>query len=167
MQRFIEYIIGLILLILLQVLVCNRIDIYGVVNPYLFIMFLVMLPMEFRGAKSLMVGFLLGILMDAISGTAGLFTITSTWLAFIRPGVLNLMVGRNLTEIGGVPTSSRLGWAKFLGYTAAMVLLFNIPLFSLEMMTYQGLLWTLLRIVASSIATIILISVCNLPLNSK
>jgi len=165
MQRTLEYILTFVILIFLQELVFDKVNFWGVVNPYVYIMFIIMLPMEMRGWTVLILGFLTGLTIDSLSGSGGLHAIVATWIAFARPTVLNFTAGRDTVQTGGVPTASLLGTSRFLAYTSIMTLLFAIPFFLLEVMSLENITITILHILSSSIATVIIIYFGHLPLD--
>lgn len=162
MIRFLEYSATLILLLILQEFVFDNINLGGVVNPYVYIMFILLLPLNIPGWLLLLLGFGTGAAVDSLSGTAGLQTIAATWLAFVRPAVIGLLLGKDLVYEGGLPTAARAGTGRFLRYIAVMVLLFNIPLFILE--DLAGSAWIITaRILLSSLFSIVIIYFLHLP----
>ena len=163
MQRILEYIVVFAVLVLLQEFAFDKINFWGVVNPYIYIMFIIMLPMELRGWLVLFLGFFTGTVIDLLSGSAGLHMIAATWMAFVRPTVLNFTAGRDAVQEGGIPTSSLIGAGKFLAYAGVMTLLFAIPFFLLEVMSIENIYMTLLRILLSSAATVIIVYFFQLP----
>lgn len=163
MIRFLEYAATFILLVILQEFVFDNINLGGVVNPYIYIMFIILLPLDTPGWMLLILGFGAGATVDFMSGTAGLQTIASTWLAFVRPTVAGLLLGKDLVYDGGIPNAGRVGTGKFLRYLAVMVVLFNIPYFILEDLSGSaGVL--ALRIVLSSAFSVGIIYFLHLPL---
>lgn len=162
MIRFLEYALTFILLLVLQEFVFDNINLGGVVNPYIYIMFIILLPLDIPGWILLFLGFGTGAALDFMSGTAGLQTICSTWLAFVRPSIVNLLLGKDMVYEGGLPTAGRVGTARFIRYLAVMVLLFNIPFFILEDMA--GSVWIVsLRIILSTLFSIGIIYFLHLP----
>ncbi len=162
MIRFLEYTAIFLLLLVLQEFVFDNINLGGVVNPYIYIMFIILLPLDMPGWMLLMLGFGTGAAVDFMSGTAGLQTIVSTWLAFVRPTVVGLLLGKDLVYEGGIPTVGRVGTGRFLRYLAVMVLLFDIPFFILE--DLSGSAWVItLRIVLSSAFSVGIIYFLHLP----
>lgn len=162
MIRFLEYAAIFALLLILQEFVFDNISLGGVVNPYIYIMFIILLPLDTPGWLLLMLGFGSGAAVDFMSGTAGLQTIAATWLAFVRPTVVGLFLGKDLVYEGGIPTAGRVGAGKFIRYLAVTVLLFNIPFFILE--DLSGSAWVItVRIVLSTIFSVGIIYFLHLP----
>lgn len=162
MMRLVQYGVTFLLLLVLQEFVFSHINLGGVVNPYIYIMFIILLPLDIAGWGLLLLGFGTGMAMDFLSGTAGLHTIVSTWLAFVRPTTVGLLLGKDETYQGGIPTSSRLGLGRFLRYLSVMVLLFNIPFFLLEDLG-GPVVPMVLRILLSSVFSIGIIYFLHLP----
>lgn len=167
MLRLLEYGSTFAILVILQEFVFDNINIGGVVNPYIYIMFILMLPLEIPGWLLLLLGFGAGATIDFTAGTVGIQTICSTWLACVRPTVVSTFIGKDEVYDGGIPTAGRLGPLRFIRYVAIMVLLFNIPLFILE--DLGGSPWIItLRIVCSSLFSTIIIYFLHLPfVNTK
>lgn len=163
MLRFLQYIATLSILVILQEFVFDNINIAGLVNPYIYIMFIILLPFQIRGWILLMLGFASGAAIDIINGTIGLQTICATWLAFARPAIVNVFIGKDEVYDGGAPSASRLGTMRFLRYVVAMALLFNIPLFLLEDPD-AGALTLTARIVLSTMLSSFIIYILHLPL---
>lgn len=155
MRRVIEFTIFFFILIFLQAFLFSKIDLWGYVNPYVYIMIILMLPMGMNRALSLFLGFMLGLMFDFISGNMGLHTICTTWLAYIRPFVLRYTAGEENMDKDVLPTARRIGKVKFISYVSIMCLMFSVPFFLLESMGV-GMWWQIvLRILLSSIATVI------------
>lgn len=162
MIRFLEYCAIFLLLLVLQEFVFDNINLGGIVNPYIYIMFLILLPLDTPGWSLLLLGVITGGAVDFMSGTAGLQTVASTWLAFVRPTVAGLLLGKEMVYDGGIPTAARVGLGKFFRYVAVMVLLFNIPFFILE--DLSGEAWAIaLRILLSSLFSVVIIYFLHLP----
>lgn len=100
MIRFLEYAAIFLLLLVLQEFVFDNINLGGMVNPYIYIMFIILLPLDIPGWGLLLLGFGAGGAVDVMEGTAGLQTMTATWLAFARPTVVGLLLGKDLVYEG-------------------------------------------------------------------
>lgn len=162
MIRFLEYFAIFLLLLVLQEFVFDNINLGGVVNPYIYIMFIILLPLDIQGWVLLVLGCCAGAAVDFMSGMAGLHMMTATWLAFVRPTVVALLLGKDVAYDGGVPTAGRVGVAKFFRYATTLVLLFNIPFFILE--DLSGETWVVaLRILLSSLFSVGIIYFLHLP----
>jgi len=153
----IRYIGSWVILVLAQVLLLNHIQISGYVNPYLYILFILTLPFNIPNYLLILLGFLLGLNIDIFSNTLGMHTAATTFLAFIRPFVINLISSRDVLELNQGPRISELGFAWFFRYCLILALAHHLFLFYVEAFTFSGFFYTLLRTLLSTVFTIILI----------
>lgn len=163
MIRVLAYTIGFALLLFLQEYIFNAINVFGLVGIFAYIMIIIMLPLSVPRAWLLIVGFLIGYLVDTMSGSAGLNAICCVWLAFARPYAAEATLGRDMVLAGVIPSVYRVGATRFMTYVALMCLLFAAPYFTLEMMDLNGFGFVALRILGSTITTSILIFIFHLP----
>ncbi len=156
-----KYVGSWVLLVLVQVLLLNHVQISGFVNPYIYILFILSLPFSTPKYLLLILGFLLGLNIDIFSNTLGIHAAATTFVAFIRPFVISLISSRDVLELNQEPSISELGFSWVFRYTVILVLAHHIFLFYIEVFTFHGFLYTLLRVILSSIFTIILITISN------
>lgn len=139
-----------ILLILLQVLLFNNIQFSGFVNPYVYILFILLLPLDIPSWLILLLSFLMGLLIDFFSGSPGVHTSATVLAGFVRPYVLRLVSPRDGYELGD-PSMFLYGFRWFASYTLLMVLIHHITLFYLEVFRFADFFRTLLRVILSTI----------------
>ena len=161
MYRLLEYGILFFVMVILQVFLFSRIGISIYVNPLVYIAFLILLPMEIAGALLLVLGMVLGMTVEFGMGTAGINTIATLFAALGRPAVLTLLVGKDEVKEGGVPNVNRIGLKRFLRYAGVIVLLHGTVFFVLESLTWSFFYLTLLRIICSSVITLLLVYFCQ------
>lgn len=167
MQQIIEYIVGFFVLILAQVFIFDNVNIWGYVNPYIYIMFLIMLPMQIRHSTLLILGFVSGMTIDLLTGSAGLSAMVATFVAFVRPSILRITAGRDVINVGGIPSSTIFGNMQFVMYILLMMLCYNIPYFLIEVMNPSEILHTSIRIICSTIFTVVIIYAAHFLITGK
>lgn len=148
-----------ILLILSQVFLFNNIQFSGYVNPYVYIMFILLLPVELPAWLLLILSFITGLIIDFFSGSLGMHTAASVLAGFVRPYVLQILSPRDGYEPGSEPSMIIYGFRWFLIYTLIIVLIHHTALFYLEVFRFTEFFRTLLRVLLSSLfsATFILL----------
>lgn len=156
-RDFGKYAIMFVVLVLLQVLILNNIQFSGFVNPYVYILFILLLPFTIPGYLLLGLCFLLGISIDIFSNTPGLHAGATVFLGFLRPGIANLISSREFIEKGNTPNMKQLGFASFLKYTVIAVIVHHTVLFYAEAFSFHGFFHTLFRCVLSSVFSIVII----------
>jgi rod shape-determining protein MreD len=146
-----------LLLVLLQALVIDHIDLaHGWVVPYIYVLFLLMLPLDTPTWLTLLIGFATGMVMDLFSSTPGMHASACTVMAFARTLVLRALAPREGYDQGQRATVADMGLAWFMTYAGLLVLLHHLWLFYVEVFRFDGFFITLLRVVASVLATLTL-----------
>jgi len=156
-KDFGKYTIMFFLLVLIQVLILNNIQFSGFVNPYVYILFILLLPFNIPGYLLLGLSFLIGISIDIFNNTPGLHAGASVFLAFLRPGIANLISSREIIEKGNTPNMKQLGFVSFMKYTVLAVFVHHLFLFFAEAFSFSGFFYTLIRILLSSAFSIVII----------
>jgi len=146
-----------IFLVLLQVLVLNNIQFSGYINPYLYVLFILLLPFETPGWLLLVFAFFLGLSVDIFSDTIGMHASASVFMAFLRPFVLQLIAPRDGYEIGKLPRVYYYGIVWFFKYSFLLILLHHLFLFSIEVFNFNSYYLILVRTFLSVIFTTVLV----------
>lgn len=156
MLSLIQNIFSFIVLILLQVLVLNNVQFLGFLNPYIYILFILSLPVKFPRWITLILGFVLGLIIDVFSNTIGIHAFATVLIAFFRNGIIKLFIS---IEEGSnpIPSFHSFGVGAYIKYVVFMVMLHHTSLFLLEAFSLQLNWMTLLRILLSSFVSILLI----------
>ena len=149
--------IRFVLLVFLQLFVLNNIQFSGFVNPYLYVLFIMLLPFEISGWLMLVLAFMLGLVIDVASATIGYHTIATVFMAYFRFHLLRLIAPRDGYEPGMSPTLHSLGISWFLKYALILTLAHHLVLFWIESFRFGDLFPATFRAFASSIFTILLI----------
>jgi len=143
--------------VVLQVLVFNNILIGRVISPFFYILFLVLLPFNTPRSLLLFLAFVLGLSIDIFTNTMGVHAFACVFTAFIRPGVLSIIATRETQESVSAPRVENMSLQWFAGYAAFIVGVHHLVLFYIEAFTLEGFLFTLIRVILSSILTLTLI----------
>ena len=108
-----EYIILTLVVLFVQIFVLNNLSISPLVAPMVYIVLILMMPIESSQWKMLGVGVLLGMLMDLTMGTAGLNTLVTLPIAVFRRPLLYALSGlAAISKEEGIPSVKRLGNAS-------------------------------------------------------
>jgi rod shape-determining protein MreD len=140
-------------------MVLNNIQFSGYINPYMYILFILLLPFETPGWLVLIFAFFLGLSIDKFSGTIGMHASASVFMAFIRPFVLQLIAPRDGYETGKLPRIYYYGIGWFLKYAFSLILLHHLFLFTIEVFNFNSYYLVLVRTILSTIFTTLLVIV--------
>ncbi len=152
-NRIARFTLIFIVLILLQILLFNNIQFSGYVNPYVYIMFILLLPVEIPSWLLLLISFGTGMVIDIFSGTPGMHSSATLAAGFVRPYILRVISPRDGYEPGINPSMLIYGFRWFLVYTVVIVLIHHTLLFYLEVFRFTDFFRTLLRVLLSSLFT--------------
>ncbi len=157
-----RYLFNFVFFTLIQVLVLNNIQLSGFVNPYLYILFILTLPFETPGWLLLILGFSCGMVIDVFSNTPGMHASATVFMSFLRPYVLRLFAPREEYQPGTIPTMGYYGFSWFLRYAVILVFSHHLFLFFIEVFSLTHFFSTLLRVITSTVFTLLLILVAQL-----
>jgi rod shape-determining protein MreD len=158
----IKYIVGFVLIILIQLLVINNIELSTYVNPYIYIIFILSLPVTTKPWHVVVLSFFTGLVMDTFSSTPGLHMAAVGFMGYIRNFYLQFACSKEDYESKIQPSISKKGLVWFLVYISIMTLMHHLVLFYLEIYSFREFFRTLLRILSSSFFTVLLISIGQL-----
>lgn len=155
------------LMILLQVLVLNNIQFSGYINPFLYVLFILMLPFEAPKWLVLFASFLIGLGVDMFSDSIGIHAAASTFMGFCRPYVLNIIKPRDGYEFNTQPTIRDMDVRWYITYSGILVFLHHFVFFYIEIFRINEFFSILTRVVLSSFFTILLIILAQLLFTSS
>ena len=141
------------LLVLSQVLIFSNIRFGGYINPYVYIMFIMLLPIDIAGWGLLLSAFGMGLTIDMFLDSAGMHAAASVLLAFARPAVIKLISVRADFESGTIPSVSSQGLNWIMTYVFFLVLIHHMMLFFLEVFRFTEFWSTILRVLGSGLFT--------------
>ena len=146
---------------LVQVLVLNNMNLGGYMNPYIYVLFILLLPANTNRSLLLIIAFFTGLTVDYFANTLGLHAAASVFIAYMRPGTLHLFFRNHEFVSGEEPGPSSIGVGGFFRYTIVLVFMHQLLLFYLEVLSFNHFFTTLYRVLLSTILStfIILIAV--------
>jgi len=143
-------------LVLTQVLILNQIQFGGFVNPYMYVLFVMLLPLSAPKYVVLIFAFLMGLTIDVFMNSLGIHAAATVFIAWLRPVIVRSISNRDedKSDYPGLH-QTRMGW--FLPYAAIMVLLHHLVLFFIEAFTFNGFFETLYHALLSSLFSVFII----------
>ena len=147
-------IIRFTLLVIVQVLVFNRLNFFGFINPMVYIMFLYWYPIKENRAAFLGLGFLLGFAIDFFLDTMAIHAASTVTIAYLRPAIMRFVFGVNYEF-----QSFKLGnttKAQQITFLALLIVVHHLMFFTLEFFSLANILLILKKVVAIGLATLVL-----------
>jgi rod shape-determining protein MreD len=153
-------------IVLIQVLILNKITLrwwsnpagFPVFIPYIYPLFILLLPLATTVPALLILGFVTGLTIDSFANTAGMHACATVLLAYLRTNVLNALLQKNLSEYTNQsPSVKNMGWVPFLVYAGFLIVLHHAVFFTLELWSLSNVGYLLLKIVASAVTSLLFI----------
>lgn len=145
-----------LLLLLVQVLVLDQIHPWGYGAPLLCPLIIITLPLGTSRSEALLWGFGVGFVADIFAGTSGISSAAMTFIAFIQPPLLALMVPRDSDERLR-PSFSAMGRWNYLQFILLLLLSHHVIYFALEGFSYFLLADVAISMAVSYVASLVLI----------
>lgn len=142
-----------IFLLAAQVLIFNRIDLFGFINPFPYILFIILYPVNGNKSGLLAASFFLGLLMDMFWNSGGVHAAACVILAYYRPAIFKFSFGLSY-EYQTVKLNDVLTPERF-SFILIAVVLHHFVLFVLEVFKISFLWDILVRTILSTLFTII------------
>ena len=149
-------------LVFVQVFLLKNITLYNLSIPYLYILFILLLPFETPNILLFLLAFLMGITIDAFYDTPGLHASACVLLAFVRILFISITVQKDGFDNEPEPTLSIMGFRWFFTYALILTLFHHFFLFNLEVFRWSEIPYTFSRFIFSSLFTVFLMLVSGL-----
>ena len=155
-KTVIQFILLFIVLTVLQ-LVCNKIVLWGVAMPVVFIYLILRLPVNLHGGWVLTIAFFSGLIIDIFDNTPGMNALACTLMAAVRRPVFNMFVSRENDMNIPIPSVDSMGIGDYFKYMATLVTLYCSLIFLIQAFSLHDIVLTLARIAASSALSLMII----------
>lgn len=145
------------LLLTIQILVFSHVHLFGYINPHIYLLAILLLPIEMPIIGQYLIGFLTGLIIDIFAMSLGVHASATLLVVFIRPQIVSLLNGKKKTDGADrpIPGVKDFRWLLFYAFTLTFVHHFTVTL--LEAFTFRAFAFTLLSSFLSTLFTTILI----------
>lgn len=133
----------------------------------IFPIFIMLLPMRAPVPLVLILGFAIGLFVDAMYNTLGLHASAAVFTAFSRSFVFKILEPRGGYNVNVSPTVENLGPQWFMQYSSVMMLLHLFFYFSVEAFTFVYIVDILLKTVVSFLVSMLFLLIFQLIFNPK
>ena len=134
-----RHILSFIMLGGLQVLILNGLDINSYVNPQVFILFLLLLPVNTEIWICILLGFITGGIVDGLANTYGIHAFAGTALGYFRYFYIKYTLDKEEIERDMTPNIRNMPRSWHLFYILISTILYHCLVFFLESFTFTGL----------------------------
>jgi len=162
MSKLISNSLRFILLVFIQVFLLKNIVFYDLNVPYLYVLFILLLPFETPNWVLFFFSFLIGITVDLFNDTLGLHAAASTILALVRILFITVTVQKDNYDSDPEPSLSIMGFRWFFFYALILTFIHHFFLLNFEVFKFSEIPSTLSRVILSSLITLTLIFISEL-----
>ena len=155
-----------LILIPAQAVFFNNLVLFSVAVPLVFIYIIITLPVTINDSLALTIGFLAGLFVDILSDTPGINALACTLLTALRKPIFHLYVSSDIDLADQQPLPRTMGAGAFMKYAATMSLVYCALAFTIEAFNVFNFKLYVLRIMASSVFTFIIIYALAVLTNS-
>ena len=153
--------------LLIQIVVVRNLVLFDVAFCYVYIAFILLLPIELSVITAMLLAFASGLLVDVFYNTLGIHAAASVFIMFIRQRWLGFLTPRGGYDIGIAATPQALGLRWFVTYAFPLVVVHHVLIFFIEIATVQLFSYTLAKIFASAIFTVLMMVIIQYILYSS
>ena len=146
-----------VLYVLVQVMLFKQLVLFNTAFCFLYIAFILLLPLETNTLILMLVGFLLGICVDVFYDSLGLHALSLVLVAYLRNYWLGTVTPQGGYDAGEGLTLSANGLQWFMVYSVPLVFIHHFVLFFAEAGGF-GIFWfTMQKVMTSLIFTMVAI----------
>ncbi len=157
MTKTIIHFVLLFLAMVFVQLICNRICLFNVAVPLVFIYFIIRLPLSLSTNWVITLSFLLGLTIDIFSNTLGISALACTLIGALRKPTISLFFPREDEMSNPIPSIRTLGAGNYLKYMIALTFIYCTLIFLIQAFTFYDFKLTVLRILGSTLLTSVIL----------
>lgn len=154
-----KYVGQFVLLMLLQVLLLDKIALWGFLTPMLYILCILTLPFQTPRWLVVLLGFGVGLFEDCFTGIMGVHAAATTCIAFARPLIINLIPFNSTIEDHMRPILWDMHFGWFTAYSFIMCFIHQLLLFFFDAFSLAHCLHWIGASLLNSLFTVMLILV--------
>jgi len=161
-KRTFVHIFQFFILLAVQVLLMRNMVLFNTAFCFIYVAFLLFLPIQMPKVFLLVLAFITGITIDVFYDTVGINAAACVLLAYLRPYVLALLTPRDDYEKNDSVNVHKMGWRWFTVYSMFLIFMHHLALFFLELGSFRALGFTLAKIFLSSLFTFLVVIIIQL-----
>lgn len=136
----------LLFLVLIQLLILNELELHGFIRPFIYPLFILLLPVKTPTWLLMLIGFGVGLLVDIYDNTVGFHAAACVLMAYCRPFLFSLNTPRDGYDNITSPVLHVMGLPWTLLFLGLSVVLHHFLLFFIEAGSLDTFIQTLSKI---------------------
>jgi hypothetical protein len=143
--------------VLVQAMLLKNLVLFNTSFCFLYVAFILLLPVEFSKVVIILIGFTVGFSVDLFYNSMGIHACASVLIGFIRNYWLSAITPQGGYEAGSSPSVANHGVQWFLVYATPLIFIHHFVLFFAEATGFEMFWFTMLKIVSSLLFTLFVI----------
>lgn len=167
-NTILRYFFLFIICIIAQVLIFNKIILFQVAVPIVFIYFIIRLPINLKLTYVFFLSFLLGLIIDIFSDTPGVNALACTLISAIRCQIYYAYLPKDDITSRLTPSVSSMGFWEYCKYLFSFIIIYCFLAFIIEYFSFADVKGIVVMTAASSVLSfIILLAIdCLIPVKA-
>ncbi len=145
-----------IVLLFVQIFLLRNIGFYNLSTPFIYILFILVLPFNVPNLLLYILAFATGLTIDAFQDTLGVHAAACVALAFVRILFISVSLNREAVD-DPEPSLGNMGFRWFAFYAILCTLTHHLFVFFLEAFKFSEFSYTLTRSLLSTVFTLFLV----------
>lgn len=155
-MNWIKFVIQSLVVLLLQLLLFDHLQIAGWGFPMVYVLVLMNLPIQIPRWAEMLIGSLVGIILDIWNSSMGVHMAACIAFSFLRPKLLRNLV-QDLERVSGEICSRVVGMTEYVKCLVFLTLVHHLLVFALEAWSWQHWWMVIIQTLVSSLMTVVCI----------
>ena len=155
MSKYVKQVISFILLLGFQIVVLNKVCLWGVVTPMVYIVFIFSLPFDTPKWLVVLLGFLCGFTVDIFFGVLGFHALATLTVAFLRAGIIQLIPLHIEREEHLLPIFYDMKFIWYFQYAFYLILIHHFVYYFADMLSFQNFGKLMLIVLANTLCSLL------------
>ena len=148
--------------VLVQVIFLRNVVLFDMAFCFIYVGFLLFLPLETNRLLLMVLGFLTGFIVDIFYDSLGIHAAACVFIMFVRNIWLNSITPQGGYDAGMVPSIRSNGWQWFFMYLIPLVFLHHAVLFFVEASGFSLFGFTMMKILMSTLFTVVALMISQI-----
>jgi rod shape-determining protein MreD len=164
MSVLVKNIMRVILFMLVQVFVLDKIHLHQMITPYIYFLFVLWLPFKMQRGWLMFIAFAYGFVLDSFRHNPGFHAAACVLIAYIRPFLVNIFIPQEGADNNFAEPSikSMGGILPYAIFICVLTFIHNAWLFLLEAWQFGNIWYFLVKTILSTVISILLIIITEL-----
>ena len=161
-NNLIPQILAFIFYLVLQIFFVRQLVLFDYAFCFAYVGSILLLPFDTSRTRLVILGFLVGLIVDVFYNTIGANAAAMTLIAYLRPSIITLLMPQRGYDERDTLSLKSMGFPWFISYCGILIFVHHLVLFFLEASSLSLLGFVLLKVIASTIFTTLVLLIIQL-----